>query len=806
LVDVGTGEVKSAKIRLNALNGKFLTTAPKLAQFDQIKIKITDDASRSYEQIYEIDRIIPVKNSGEGYLVEVELLGQEHHLQKVDVAKQFFFSSAANTTKDICDFYNDIKGSSQPEIQNHNTFTSGNNELPQWTTNNYEFGVSEIKAYDALMEVVEGLGSSVAAGGAGDFFELYFDSNIADPTKINFKAFSSGSKPTAGSEVTISDSTNLNVSPTDSGIDAITGSVVKAWAKKGLGTLPNSIQDFAGELEAFLLHPEHIPGVTYPSGARVQLNGTHYEANIETSNTPPHADWTSKTFADIQGVANGYSLWTDEKVDEWISSGSDPDGLDKGKGCWDSNLVIEDGTNFQTWVVIRVNTSNIGVFLGEIQSQYAYSGTKLYRGFRVLVDPNIGAITGDFALNSGKDRFGKVYSNNIVQHNGGTETGSNAYKNWDVIHETSDLERVAVRTEGRIYDRQTGTWTDISGNARENHCFHIPTSITNVSGYNSTSDGTGTYGDNSAIEYNWEYTAFNTIPAGLFTSDGFYKIGAWANFSLPFPENSYNANTIGELYGNNATKLEPVTLDANNMHLTHSGNVGFNNSEAEDLGNIDGIQLWMKFKWTDVNGVTLQGNFKMRCTMYDTEDNVVIQDFVIPFNDLWAQINLPFSGFSPYRARIPLSLGNIKANLFTKDLEILNVFQWKNIKLICFQWQEVYDDQGRFAPEGTRAVFGAFAGTANIKLAIDGFCFTKPLLAVTSPDTTRVIEPKTMQFPDVTNSVQLDQIVNSQKDIESFQHKEYTTTTPGQIDINYGDTFFLNDSTLIDDADTRTAD
>ena len=150
LVDVGSGEVKSGKITLNAHNGKFLTTAPKLAQFDQIKIKITDDTQvYFYEQIYEIDRIIPIKNAGEGYKVDVELLGQEHHLQNVDISKQFYFTSASTASKDIGDFYNDIKGTSQPTIQNHGTFTTGNNELPQWTSNNYEFGVSEIKSYDA---------------------------------------------------------------------------------------------------------------------------------------------------------------------------------------------------------------------------------------------------------------------------------------------------------------------------------------------------------------------------------------------------------------------------------------------------------------------------------------------------------------------------------------------------------------------------------------------------------------------------------------------------------------------------------
>jgi len=803
-IDTGTGEVKSAKIRLNSIEGKYITAAPLMTQFVQIKIKITDEDSVDYEQIYEVDRVIPIKNAAEGYTVELELMGQEQHLQKKDIAKQFYFTSAQETAEGIIDFYNDDLGTAQPTVINHDVTTSGNNELPVWTANNYEFGLSEIKAYDALLEVVEGLGASVAGGGAGDFYELYFDSDTADPTQIKFKAFVSGSSPAGGSEVTITDSTSVNEAPTEGGLHAITGTLVKAWGKINIGTLPNSIQNFAGELEAFRLHPQHASGVTYPANARVQLAGTHYQANVQTSNTPPHANWTSKTFADIQGAANGYSLWTDGKIDEWQSSGSDPSTANKGKGYWDSNMNIEDGIYTQRWVIKRVNTDVTGVGSGQIPSNYKYSGTDLYRGFRVLVDPNIGTISGVFAENSGNDRFGKAYSNNIVQHNGGT---AGDYTDWDVILETADLNRVAVRDEGKVYERQSGTWTDISGVARENHCFHLVSSVANVTGYNSTSDDTTTFGDGSAVEFTWSYTALNAIPAGFFTTDGFYQIGAWANFSFPFPENSYFSNTIGELYGNNATKKEPVTLDSNNMHLSHSGNVGFNHTEAEDLGPINGIQFQMKFQWKDVtSALTLQGNFKMRCTMYDTNDNVVIQDFTIPFNDQWAQIHLPFSEFSPYRARIPLSLGNIAPNLFTRDLEILNTFQWKNIKLICFQWQEVYDDQGRYAPEGSRAIWGAAAGTATIKLAIDAFCFTKPLLAVTAPVTTRVIEPRSLQFPDISNSVQLSQIVNSQLEIEKFRHKEFIITTQGKNDISFGDTFFLTDSKIVVDDDTRTAD
>ena len=789
LVDSGTGEIKSAKITLNALFGKYITSTPVIEQFDQFKILITDDASNTYEQIYEVDRLTPIKNAGEGYKLEIELLGQEQHLQKIDVAKQFYFESATGVTSNIIDFYNDTKGSLQPQVINHSTFTSGNNELPKWTANNYEFGVAEIKAYDALLHIVEGLGASVANGGAGDFFELYFDSNISDPTKIKFKAFSSGSKPSSGSEVTISDSVAVNEAPTEGGIDAITGTVIKAWGRKGLGTLPNSVQDFSGQLEAFLLHPDHESGVTYPVGARVQKDGTHYQANAETSQTPPHANWTTKTFADIQGASNGYSLWTESKVDEWKSSGSDPSNSNYGLGCHDSNLVIDDDTYFQSWVHAKStnpDNSNVNIY------KYSGSSSGNYRGLRVLCN---GTGAGDF---SGNDKFGKAYTGNICEYNG---------SEWIVKYVTSNDNRCAVLDEGKVYEKQSGTWTDISGTARENHCFHS-TSVANVAGYNTTSDGSGTFGDNSAVEWTYAYTAFDTIPSGLnfFTTSGFYKIGAWANWSVPFPENSHNSNTLGQLYGNNTTKKEPATIDANNMHLTHSGNVGFNNSEAEELGAIDGLQFWVKLKWSDTVGNVLQGDFKMRCTLYDTDDNVVTADFVIPFNNLWHQVKLPFSSFSPYRARIPLALGNIAPNIVTPDLEILNVFQWKNIKRVAVQWQDSYDDQGRYSPEGSRAITQAVPGNTTIKLAIDAFCFTKPLCAVTAPNTTRCIEPRSMNVPDISNSVQLSQIVNSQKDIEQFQHKEFTITTPGKIDINFGDTFFLNDSKLVNDADTRTAD
>ena len=820
VVDSGSGEIKSAKLTLFYLvpDGKYVSAAPVLTQFMKVRIKITDDQSpaNDYENIFEIDKIKPIKNAGEGYVIDLEMLGAEQWLQKIYFAKQFRFAQAASVVEDIGDFYNSLKGTSQPTLEDHDTFSAGNNELPRWTANLYEFGVAEITCYDAMMEVVNGLGASVAAGGAADFFELYFNMKAGSTTVIEFNAFSSGgdpNHPTAGNEITITDSTSVNEAPTEGGIDASTGSLVIAWGKRGSGTLPQSMQDFHGQLEAFLLDPQWISGVEYPVGARVQNGGnlTHYTANTITTNEPAHADWDNEEFDDVQGASNGYSEWTEGKENAWQGSGSDPSGSNEGFGYYDSNMVIDDGNESMTWAIKRVNTDASGAGAGQIPSNYFWNG-ELYRGFRVVPDSDIAALAGDFGDGSSLDRFGVAFDHNVVQHNGAQNASPNGNLNWDVIKVSADLDKLALRDFGGVfeYTLSTTTWAEVSDTFETaKHCFHQYSAHANVAGVNSTSDGTTTYGDGSAVEVTYSYTVIDAISGGFFTSEGYYSIGAWINFSLPFPENSYPSGfSTADLYGTNSnTKREPATLDAHNMHLDREGNVGFNNTFSVDLGTIEGVQFWARHNWTDINGQVLQGDFQYRCAIYDTSDNVVIMDFVIPFNNTWEFIKLPFTNFKPYKARVPWKgLLNTGTNLFLKDIEVLKSFRWHNIKLIVIQWQEVYDDQGRFKPWDSKAMTGAFAGSATVKLAIDSFSFFKPLLKITGTQSVRLNQPPAMQFPDIDNSVQLQQIVDSQLEIEQFQHREYMITTPGRIDIPYGDTFFLTDTKLVNDDDTRSAD
>lgn len=803
--DTGTDEITSAKIILNARSGKFITSASIIDEFHKIRIQVTDDAGLTYDRVYEVSTLRPLESSAEGHRLEVELLGLEQHTQNIHFARQFYFASAFDVVKELIDIYNVAKGSLQPTIEKHDDITF--NELPKWTANTFEFNIGEKFVYDGINEVIDRLGSSVAAGGAADFFELYFAKHPTDNNKLQLKVFSSGSKP--ASPVTISETLAINPSPQEGGIEPTSGTVLLAWGADDFGTLPPDFSKFHGELEAFSRHPQWADLVPWPIGSRVQWLGTHYERfNSAVSPpypaTPPNFDsnWHVITEGTVLGSSK-YSPWTDGKAAEWKNSGSNPNGSGADfdqKGCWDSNLVIFDGDHSRIDVVQRV-ASPTG-----INTQYLYGAisTGIYRGLRVLVDPQVGALSGVFA---GSDINGVPFSGNVAQYDG---------VNWAVVllHPeknpkvaSQNGDQVAVTEQGKVYEKGSGQWADVTTLFdHANDCFHIYTSLTNTAGINSTlKSGGGTYGDTSAIQVQYDYTPFSVVTFGLPKTAGFFKIGAWLNFRLPFPHNTYNGvATLGALYGNNTTKKEPVTIDSNNMHFTHSGNVGFNNSEVEDLGPLSALQLFVRFKWTDGTGARLlEGNFKMRCTIYDTSGNIVVQDFTIAFNDVMEQILLPLANFKLYRARVPLRWGNIIPNIFPNQLDVLNVFEWKNIKQICIQWQEVYDDLGRYSPEGSRAVISPLlTGSARIILTLDGWAFVKPLLTTSGQNTSRNLEPNFMQMQQISNYVQLKQAALSQVEIEKFRHKQFDIQTELKLNIAFGDSFFLTHPILVNEADS----
>jgi len=838
-VEIGSGEVRNLKLRLNATDAAFITNpdftgtgnTPLIDQFDKIRLQITDRDFNVYDVTYEVDNSKPVQNAQVGLVFEVEALGQEHWLQKIMFVKPFFQESGFTVARDIVDIFNndpDARGSDQAiVIDQSDTFADGGgNDLPLTTANVYPFIVSEQTTYDGLIIMIDRMGSSVSAGGAGDFFELGFEDDLTDPAfrTLKFRGFSSGNPPDQNSIPTIDDSVSINPGEEEGGLQAQEGSVLGSWGADNIGKLPRQNARFQGALEIWNVFPEHTSALVPPlsgiewsedsivedrdSQERNQGDFFHYKANKDTTLNPPtpptnsNADWDLHTFVDFLATevstAGQYSLWTNNRANEWRScmantenqtEQDDPPTFDS-IACWDHNQVIVDGSFSQTWADVRA------LNVAGIPNQFKYpNGIGIQRAFRVLVD------------GTGTDEFAGL-DNQIIQWDG---------SKWLTFRDPADDALCAVDFDGKVFQKQSGLWVDVSSENQFNHCYHPIFDITNVQGVNQKDNGAGSnFGLVSAVQTENRYdrgdlTAFNLAR--------FYRQGIWLNFRFPFPPNNYNGNTKGELYGKDNGDYEPATLDGGNMHLTSSGLSGFNNIEAEDLGPLYALEFVNNFQWrfqNDGSGELVQaGNFACRCVVYDSSDNVVIQDFVIPFNGDYNQtVSLPLSAFKIYRGRKPWSVANVQSNVFVQELEILNVFEWKNIIKIGLVWLGPYDDEGRYQPWGQigfifPSIIDAgnqlFSDGFNIKWAVDAFQFAKPGLSVSPPIATRTIMPRFVDENQINNMFSLQQANLANLEIVQFRHVDYEIVTEGFIGdrdtgIRFGDSFFLENADLVREA------
>jgi len=250
------------------------------------------------------------------------------------------------------------------------------------------------------------------------------------------------------------------------------------------------------------------------------------------------------------------------------------------------------------------------------------------------------------------------------------------------------------------------------------------------------------------------------------------------------------------------------------MHLTPDGSRGFNHGDqSEALGQCSSLFMYLRMKRTAATGNTLDGDANFRCILTDTSDNQVYQDFVQRFSDgdVWQPQDLQLSGFNAWRGHKPRYFqlnGNAIADLITpKELDVQNIFEWRNLKFITVEYLDVYDEFGRFAPEGNvgdidaTGIQSAFGGT--IELSVDSLHFKKPLLVTSGEAVDSIkqnVEPTFIQRPHVILYDQLKNDAKTQLEIEQFRHQEYNIKTSGDdiFDIKFGDTFYIQDSDIVE--------
>jgi len=398
------------------LDGNYNTTGSvKFAEFDRIRIEITDLGNNSYDRFFEIISIIPTISKGEGTIITLECLGTEYHTQQIHMVKPYYFEDHFTAAKDIGAIYNSNRGSRQPTLTDHDTIWDDvkGNDLPNFTANNYEFGLNEDTCYNRWIDLIDGVGAPVSAGGALTFYELSFQTTGINV--IRFRLRRSGDN-TAIKTIQNAKVTNPKTVGTQEGeLSNPTGTNVLAWGSSEHGTLPVDNSRYDSKLMQFVFRPEWVTSTLYAVDARVKDTPTttvaakHYKCLIEhTSGSSLSVDlaagrWVQIDMSEEFGDTIQYSPFTDGRPTTWSNHGADPDRTTYTNAAWfDINVVVNEEEYFRTWVDVMANTdAQLDDFIDKVGDGtnigYAYDGgttSNLPRGFRVLVVDNVSPFTG----------------------------------------------------------------------------------------------------------------------------------------------------------------------------------------------------------------------------------------------------------------------------------------------------------------------------------------------------------------------------------------------------------------------------
>ena len=166
---------------------------PKVQPWDVFKLTMYDDdyvdADSSthlhrYWRYLIADARQPQESVG-GDLQGLELFGRERYLQKMPFPGHYYFIRVDQLLKLIISHYNRNNGSAQPNILERHTGDIAH------TNDVFEFG-ADTSVYDALMECVNRLSLSVAAGGAGEYYGLRFYDHPTDINRMGIRVVPQG--------------------------------------------------------------------------------------------------------------------------------------------------------------------------------------------------------------------------------------------------------------------------------------------------------------------------------------------------------------------------------------------------------------------------------------------------------------------------------------------------------------------------------------------------------------------------------------------------------------------------------------
>src|SRR5689334_14356460 len=97
--DVGSGEVNHAILVLSADGGKYITRFPTIDGYDRIYVDMSDENNNPYVKAFTVILTTPIETKTSGTKLELQLVGIEHNIQKINFTKPFYAESAFNVVK-----------------------------------------------------------------------------------------------------------------------------------------------------------------------------------------------------------------------------------------------------------------------------------------------------------------------------------------------------------------------------------------------------------------------------------------------------------------------------------------------------------------------------------------------------------------------------------------------------------------------------------------------------------------------------------------------------------------------------------
>jgi hypothetical protein len=703
------------------------------------------------------------------------------------------------------------------------------------------------------MDLIDRQGASGSGGGVFDFFELGFDTPTV--SEINFRCFSSGSSPESKignpSPVTIETTDSVNPSETEGDIENQTGTISYVMGDSRAGALQRGREIYNSGIFQFTYRPAWLDTISYLTGAKILYMGQHYISLIDNNldNTPPgpttcsadsNVNWSQIDMSDEFGDSQQYAEWNIDKAAIILNGMCNPDSVNSvlgvyssvDAGAFDGNIVINANGFFRTWVTDHAIGEG-GVPSQGLTTNYDYpGGFGQPRGYRFLNEGTglfgIGATDDNDVLF--EDSIIEVVSN--VDPNNDGELYEVKYK----LDSTVDKMQIVVFRENKVFewDDASTSIIDITTDDLGSDCLHPFDTIQNVTSFDVkpsetdcvkfpdiTKDGS-TFATNvdSAIQIVYDFNSAFTDR--ITNQDSYQSHGAWFNLRFPYPTSVFNgiSEVVGEIYGggiNSATTgvNEPATLDISNMGYTPNGKLGYNQEDSDRLGKLVTFSFALGLKIEARNPFdgtlfTVDGAAQMRVLMGDTNDNVWATDFELTTTDgAMYPIDTQISAYSVIRNNKPryFTLNGLADLINPKEIDNQNIFEQRNIVWIVIQQQDQYDDFGRFAPEGNlsdlsnTSLSAALGG--KITMTIDDLHFKKALVVNSGVNSVQNLEADIIQRQDIMLYDQAKEVADSNLQIEQFKHKEWNIVTTGSsvFDINFGDSFFLKNERLVNDAD-----